>query len=207
MMKMGRSVALRMLGRWHQKVKFGNPCTGRLRRYVACFLAAMCLCANLSQGGTAAYLFRHPSENARRLPTRSPAQYRVKPVIHRSSVARQDSPIGENAVSTNDIVTLNSTNSSTKETDAKLLELGLLDTVSAALGTLPLWKTVGEGESVLLSIGVDLGFLVSLQWYFNDVPIAGANDGSLLITQGGALLPAGDTVGNLPSVHSHRRPN
>ena len=165
-------------------MKFGNPCIGRLRRYAACFLAAVCLCAVFAQRSTAAYLLRHPSEDSRRLPTKSPAQSRVNPVIHRTAIARQNGQNGKSPVPTNVIVTPNFTNSSTTDAtaDVKLLNLGLLDTVSAVLGTLPLWKTVGEGESLLLSIGVDLGPLVSLQWYFNDSPIAGANDGSLLIS-------------------------
>jgi hypothetical protein len=43
------------------------------------------------------------------------------------------------------------------------IDLGLLDVVSDALGLLPGWKTVGEGESLTLSVELDLA-LVSLQW-------------------------------------------
>ena len=177
-------VALWVLGKWHQKVKFGNPCIRRLRRYAACFLAAVCLCAVFAQRSTGALLFSHPSQVSRHLPAKSPAHSRVKPTVHRSAIALQNRQNGKSPGATNLIVTPNFTDSLTKDAaaDAKLLNLGLLDTVSAALGTLPLWKTVGEGESLLLSIGVDLGPLVSLQWYFNDVPIAGANEGSLLIS-------------------------
>ncbi|HWN96071.1 MAG TPA: immunoglobulin domain-containing protein, partial [Methylomirabilota bacterium] len=69
----------------------------------------------------------------------------------------------------------------TSAANSKLLGLGLLDDVSALLGSLPLWKTVGEGEPLTLSIGVDVLQLVSLQWYFNGQPISGANRGTLII--------------------------
>lgn len=63
----------------------------------------------------------------------------------------------------------------------ELLNLGLVDQVTTLIGTLPLWKTVGEGEPLTLSIGVDVINLVSLQWYFNGQPIAGASRGTLFI--------------------------
>lgn len=68
-----------------------------------------------------------------------------------------------------------------QHSDPKLLG-GLLETVSDLLATLPLWKTLGEGESLTLSIGVEVLSLVSLQWYFNDQPIAGANRGTLVVS-------------------------
>jgi hypothetical protein len=55
----------------------------------------------------------------------------------------------------------------------------LLDTVSDLLAILPLWKTVGEGEPLTLSIGVDVIGLVSLQWYYNGQPIPGETRGTL----------------------------
>ena len=63
---------------------------------------------------------------------------------------------------------------------AKLLDLGLLDAVSDALALLPVWKTVGEGESLTLSVEADLA-LVSLQWYFNGQPVPGATQSALTI--------------------------
>ncbi len=64
---------------------------------------------------------------------------------------------------------------------SKLLGISLVDTVSDLLALLPLWKTVGEGEPLTLSIGVDAISLVSLQWYFNGQPIPGANRGILTL--------------------------
>ena len=64
--------------------------------------------------------------------------------------------------------------------DTKLLNLGLIDEVSQALSLLPLWKTVGEGEPLTLSIEADL-VLVSLQWYLNGQPIQGATRSVLTI--------------------------
>jgi hypothetical protein len=66
-------------------------------------------------------------------------------------------------------------------TNSDLLNLGLIDEVSQLLASLPLWQTVGEGEPLTLSIGVDVINLVSLQWYFNGQPIAGATHGTLYI--------------------------
>ena len=134
----------------YQKVKFGNSYTGRLLRYAVCWMVAVQFVVVQAQQTAAT----------------SPIS-RTAPLVP-----------AKNIPDTNSLASSAEAYAATNLSDPKLLG-GLIETVSDLLAILPLWKTVGEGEPLRLSIGVNVINLVSLQWYFNGQPIPGANTGIL----------------------------
>ena len=145
----------------YQKVKFGNSCKSQLLRYAVWTLVAVQFVVLNAQQAATATPYAQGASGARRV--NPPKRLSAPNALNRSAVSKTTTPA---PASTNNI------------SNPKLLG-GLLETVSDLLAILPLWKTVGEGEPLRLSIGVNVINLVSLQWYFNGQPIPGATTGIL----------------------------
>ena len=151
-------------------MKFGNPCKSGLLRYAVCWTVAVYIvAANAQQTATTSPFARGTSVTRRSEPPRRPNNPGRRTTARPSTPA--PAPVAE---------TLKTSGASANDApaDPKLLG-GLLETVSDLLAVLPLWKTVGEGEPLTLSIGVNVINLVTLQWYFNGQPIPGETRGTL----------------------------